>query len=278
MARLDEVRQRIEVTERELEALREINHGAAVSDSEAGRRVRESGLVVEHDGTEAVHPLVLDLVQAVHEPLLQVLVEVAGPQGPTVATVAVHGETMWYTDPWPGETRDATVYHRDELTQLVFLMARLTGLRRHEVPAAARPFSVPLGAVDAVLGAMAVDAEAWDSVRTVVTAKFDTYFDGLPDEDAHLVMATLAHLRSSHRVTVVWGPEVSDCAGVAVWDCGDGGYWVRESPAEPLRREDVTPETVATFRPVRAAEVWTLYAGLLPGSSQLREAVTRAAG
>ncbi|MDM7830650.1 hypothetical protein [Cellulomonas edaphi] len=275
MARLDEVRQRIELTDHELETLRRVHNGEPVDEAQR-QLLQDTGLV---DAEGVVAPLVLDLVAVVTAPMIECSIETAGPQGPASAVLAVREETVWYTDPWPRADVDAPVtYCRDELPQLLWILARLVGLRRHEVPRAARSFTVPLRAIDAVVQTMSLEEGQWEPARTVATAQLDRFFREVGDPDRTMLMATLSHLEASSRVTMVWGPDVaSDARGLALWSCGDGGYWLRTAPAEPLADADITPDTLATFEPVTGGQVWRALADLLPSSAELRGTVERAA-
>lgn len=275
MARLDAVRRRITLSDEEFEALRRLHNGEAVEPADH-RTLLDAGLV---DGDDRIAPLVLDLVATVSEPMIECAIETAGPQGPLTALLAVREETVWYTDPWPqDDPLSPVVYCQDELPQLLWVLARLVGLRRHAVPAAATPFTVPLRAIDAVVQTMSLGEGDWEPARTVATAQLERFFGTVAEQDRLMLMATLSHLEATARITVVWGPDLNtDARGLALWSCGDGGYWVRSSPAEPLRAEDVTPDTLATFRPVGADEVWRALADLLPTSAELRALLARVA-
>ena len=184
-------------------------------------------------------------------------------------------EDLWYTDPWPGE-RDEVAFVKDELPQLIWVVARLVGLRR-STPAAGRAARdrrpqhrrVPDGSAVRRGGA------DWDDVRTVAVAELDDLFGELSPEQREMWVAVVATLQGTWRVTCAWGPDSADGAharGLAVWDCGPGGYWVRTTPAEPLRPEDITPDTEATFTPTSAGDLWKAFAGLLPSKAELTAA------
>lgn len=273
MARLDAVRRRISLSDDEFETLRLVHNGDPVAD-EARRALLDAG-IVSADGDLA--PLVLDLVRTVSGPMIECAIETAGPQGPASALLAVREETVWYTDPWPQDDATSVTYCQDELPQVLWILARLIGLRRREVPRVATPFTVPLRAIDAVVQTMALSDDAWEPARVVATAQLERFFgDEIADEDRTMLMATLSFLESTARVTMVWGPQIdTDARGLALWDCGPGGYWVREQPAEPLRSEDITPDTPAVFRPVSGGEVWRLLGSLLPSSADLRAVLDR---
>lgn len=274
MARVDSVRHRIAVTDDELETLRQLANGDPVESRERDA-LAAAGLV---DGDGTVAPLVLDLARTRAEPMIQCVVETSGPQGTAIALVAVREETVWYTDPWPqDDPAGPRVHHRDELPQILWILARLVGLRRHAVPPVARPFTVPLRAVDAVVQTMALGERAWEPARTVATAELNRLFSDVPEDDRTMLLATLSFLEAAVRVTVVWGPDTTtDCRGTALWSCGPGGYWVRTAPVEPLAGE-LDPDATATFEPASGADVWTAFAGLLPSSAELRALVDRVA-
>lgn len=273
MPRMDALRQRISLTDAEFETLRRVHNEEEGVSAEEGRALADTGLLAEDGRADG---LVLDLVQTVTEPMIEGFVETSGPQGPTLARLAVRGETVWYTDPWPGDAEGGAVtYCRDELPQLLWILARLSGLRRHHVPKAAREFTVPLRSVDAVLQTMALGQEQWEPARTVATARLDEFFTEVEPDDRLMLMATLSHLEATVRVTLAWGPELRDARGIALWNCGDGGYWERVTPAEPLTSDDITPRTRATYRPVTAGDVWERFRALLPSKSELQEVVSR---
>lgn len=274
MARFDQVRQRLELSDHELETLRLINNREPGIDDQTRTALTAAGMV---DAEGDIAPLVLDLVQTITDPMIQCVIEVAGPQGPTMANLAIREETIWYTDPWPEaiEADAPTQYYRDELTQLLWVIARLTGLRRAEVPASARPFTVPLRAIDAVINTMMLGDDLWEATQTMLTQKLDQFFSEVPDADRQMVMATVAHLEATARVTMAWGPELTDMRGVAFWNCGDGGYWIRRSPAEPVTADDITPATPARFEPVRGADIWSAFADLVPATQEIERVIAR---
>jgi hypothetical protein len=272
VAQLDAVRRRIALSDDEFESLRLVHNGEPVDP--AARQALVDGGIVGADGTIAA--LVLDLVATVSEPMIEVSVETAGPQGPAHARLAIHEETVWYTDPWPAGDGSTVTYCQDELPQILWILARLAGLRRREVPSLASPFTVPLRAIDAVVQTMALAEDSWEPARIVATAQLERFFGEVQDPDRTMLMATLSFLESTARVTLVWGPDpATDARGIVLWDCGPGGYWVREQPAEPLLAEDITPDTLATFRPVSGGELWRLLGGLLPSSAELRSMLDR---
>ena len=250
MAGVDSARRRLSMSEGQLEVLRLISNGETRSEhQEAIEELTSAGLVVGG----SIHPLVADLAAAMARPLLELWVEVMGPQGPTLSHIVVRGdEDLWYTDPWPGD-RDEVVFVKDELPQLIWIVARLVGLRRSTSPQVARPVTAELGTVASLHGRAV--RRRWGRLgrrphRAV--ARLDDLFGELTPEQREMWIAVVATLQGTWRVTCAWGPDSPDGAharGLAVWDCGPGGYWVRTTPAEPLRAEDITPDAEATFTP-----------------------------
>jgi hypothetical protein len=273
---LDTLRRRISVTEADLEFLRRHSNGETTPDADPAQAatlasLTEAGLVV--DG--GVHRLVADLAAAMTQPLLELWVEAMGRQGPTLSHIVVRGdEDLWYTDPWPGAGDDAeVVFVKDELPQLLWVVARLAGFRRSTPPEKARPVTAPLGTVASLLAAFSAETGgAWDDVRTVAIAKLDEIFGELSPDQREMWIAVLATLEGTWRITCAWGPETQHARGLAVWDCGAGGFWRRTTPAEPLLPEDITPEVEATFVPISGGDLWKAFAELLPSKAELAEA------
>jgi len=165
------------------------------------------------------------------------------------------------------------VFCKDELPQLLWIVARLVGFRRSAPPEVARPITARLDTVASLLAAFSAEAgDGWDDVRTVAIAKLDEVFGALSPEQREMWIAVLATLEGTWRVTCAWGPETRHSRGLAVWDCGPGGFWVRTTPAEPLLPEQITPEAEATFVPISGGDVWKAFAELLPSKAELTEA------
>lgn len=290
MPALDSLRRRISLTEAQLELLRLCSNGeiGVESDPAALEPLIEAGLVTA-DGM--VHRLVADLATAMSRPLLELWVETMSQQGPTVSHIVVRGdEDLWYTDPWPGAADgDEVVFVKDELPQLLWVLARMVGFRRSTPPSAARPVSARLSTVASLLAAFSAAAEtrasdaadqadgadtaSWDDVRTVAIAQLDEIFGSMSPEQREMWIAVLATLQGTWRVTCAWGPEPRHARGLAVWDCGSGGFWVRTTPAEPLLPEHITPDAEATFVPTSGGDLWKALAELLPSKAELTEAV-----
>lgn len=273
MPALDSVRRRISVSDSHLEVLRLVSNGEVGEEHQAAvAELSAAGLVTP---TGAIHSLVADLATAMNTPMLELFVESAGPQGDATAHVVVGGdEVIWYTDPWPSAPEEL-VYCRDELPQLIWVLARLVGFHRSTPPTVSRPVSASFNAVGGLMVAFgAVGGDDWEDVRTVAVATVDEIFDSLAPEQREMWVAVLATLESTWRVTCVWGPDPRHHArGLAVWDCGPGGYWVRTTPPEPLFPEDITPETEATFVPTSGGDLWKALTGVLPSKAELESGV-----
>lgn len=273
MPTLDTLRRRISVTEQQLELLRLYSNGELTEAQDDLSPLRDAGLITA-DGT--VHRLVADLAAAMTRPLLELWIETMSQHGPTVAHVVVRGdEDLWYTDPWPGAVDDdEVVFVKDELPQLLWILARLVGFRRSTPPGAARPVTARLETVASLLAAFSAEAGGgWDDVRTVAIAKLDGIFGTMSPEQREMWIAVLATLEGTWRITCAWGPETRHSRGLAVWDCGAGGFWVRTTPAEPLLPEQITPDAEATFVPTSGGDLWKAFAELLPSKAELTEAV-----
>ena len=293
MPRLDPLRRRISVTEEQLELLRAFSNGDIDDRSPVVAPLRDAGLITAE---ATLHRLVGDLAEAMSRPLLEIWVETMCQSGPTVSHVVVRGdESLWYTDPWPGATDgDEVVFVKDELPQLLWILARLVGFRRSTPPETARPVSADLATVASLLAAFSAEAQpsagdtpdgaargSWDDVRTVAIARLDELFGAMSPDQREMWIAVLATLEGTWRITCAWGPETRHSRGLAVWDCGSGGFWVRTTPVEPLLPEQITPDVEATFAPISGGDLWKAFADLLPSKAELTEAaelIGRSAG
>jgi hypothetical protein len=277
MPTLDPLRRRISLTEAQLELLRSYSNGEIGPGTDTERAAElgaltDAGLITP-DGT--VHRLVADLATAMTRPVLELWIETMSQRGPTVSHIVVRGdEDLWYTDPWPGAgDGDEVVFVKDELPQLLWIVARLAGFRRSTPPATARPVTARLATVASLLAAFSSETGgSWDDVRTVAIAKLDEIFGAMSPEQREMWIAVLATLEGTWRITCAWGPETRHSRGLAVWDCGSGGFWVRTTPVEPLLPEDITPDAEATFVPTSGGDLWKAFAELLPSKAELAEA------
>jgi hypothetical protein len=60
-------------------------------------------------------------------------------------------------------------------------------------------------------------------------------------------------------------------SSIAIWDCGELGYWQRELPAEPIKEGQISPDSPLRLVQVPAKRVWKLIGDLLPNRDEIRE-------
>jgi hypothetical protein len=277
MPTLDPLRRRICVSEADLEYLRRHSNGETTPADDPEQAATLATLtaagLIAGDGT--VHRLVADLAIAMSQPLLELWIETMSERGPAVSHIVVRGnEDLWYTDPWPAAAdTDEVVFVKDELPQLLWIVARLVGFRRSTPPEPARPVTASLATIASLLAAFSAETGgSWDDVRTVAIARLDEIFGAMSPEQREMWIAVLATLEGTWRITCAWGPETRHSRGLAVWDCGSGGFWVRTTPAEPLLPEHITADAEATFVPTSGGDLWKAFAELLPSKAELTEA------
>lgn len=279
MPRLDSLRRRLQISPADLDLLRRATQDQVLA-ADRGRlkRLVDGGFFV---ASGQPHPLVLDLAKVMSQPMIEATIETTSPYGPTFSVLTVHEEDLWYQDPWPGHDpeTDELVWQRDELPQLLWIFRSLTGLQRRAVPEVARPLELPLGAIGDVLLLMESEGRGgsgWDDVRAGVIAGMDQRFPELSTQDRLLAVGLLGSLQATWRLTVGWGSDAlqrGNVRGLAVWDCGAAGYWVRTSPAEPLTVEQISADAVACFEPRTAGQLWEAFAALLPSAAELTAAM-----
>lgn len=269
MPHLDPVRHRISVSADDLEVLRQASVGEDVSDRQARVEALTGAGLISADGV--VEPLVLDLARCMMQPLLQLWVEASGVRGVTVSHIVVAGdETVWFTDPWPGTENGELTYVQDEMPMLPWIVAGQVGFRRATPPEGVEPITMRLITMATLLSAFSGDqGVAWEDARTIFIAKSEEFLSDLPQRQQELAIAVLASLETTWRVTCAWGPGVEHARGLAAWYCGDGAYWVRTDPPEPLLPEQVTEDAMATFTPMAGGQVWEQLIDLIPSKTEL---------
>lgn len=284
MPAVDDARRRLLLAPRHVRALVHLAGQASdelVEAEEPGAlgELRDAGLLLA-DGTAA--PLVRDLLECMAVPVLRLIVEVLGPQGPTVADVVVSGQDVWLVEKWPGADPAAEVVHvRSELPTLMWDLTRLVGLRRITPPPDVGPVTADLLTVERLLATLGSDPQpGWDDVKAYALSRAGQDLAHLPPEDRTRWIAVMASLQASWRVTAFWGDPDTEhdvVRGLAVLDCGVEGYWRRVAPEEPLRAEDLHPQTPVRYEPLTGGQVWTAVARTLPTAAELRAAAaTRA--
>lgn len=216
-------------------------------------------------------PLLREFLTALARPVVMIQAEVTGQHGPLAHGVVVGQDAVFSHDAWPGE--EESEYVPIEPQTLVWEMARKVKLRRGErdvsQDAGVPEITTTTGALDAVFAALeGVSDEAADPravARTALAAASD-----LAEPELTALVDLALSLDSTWRVTAAWGAEnARSVRGIAVWDCGPLGHWLRVEPAEPVREGQVGP--ASTLRLVRssAGEVWDELTDLLPDQDEL---------
>ncbi|MFD3539761.1 hypothetical protein ACFWUQ_09710 [Streptomyces sp. NPDC058662] len=262
MPSLDAARRRLRLADPHISVLGLLVEEEAVPDELgiAHAELRAAGIVGD-DGsiTGDLYPLVSTLLA----PRVIVRTEITGPQG-TLESGAVVGNDFVFThEGWPGETESEYVPVGAPL--LVPALAR--GVDLHDDILEGADLTESITSTTSALDAVMVRMEA---VEGDVDTEEVAAATGAP---ARLV-EVLAQLNCMWRMTVVWKNAHVENAeptftGLAVWDCGLEGYWVRELPAEPVREGEVTLESPLRVRRTHAKELWQMIADLLPDGSEL---------
>ncbi|MEV6956405.1 hypothetical protein [Streptomyces sp. NPDC051183] len=222
--------------------------------------LRTAGIVVD-DGAIAAE--LFPLVSTLMKPRVIVRTEITGPQGILESGAVLGDEFVFVHEGWPGEAESE--YLPVDAPLLGPALARSVDL--HEDILDGADLSEVITSTTGELDALMVRMEAVQGVVDIAEFARET---GAP---ARLV-EVLAQLNCMWRMTVVWknahveNPEPT-FTGLAVWDCGMEGYWVRELPAEPVREGEVTLESPLRVRRTNAKELWQAIAGLLPEGSEL---------
>jgi len=279
MPAVDDARRRLLLASRHVRALVLLASGTdepkvEPEEPDALAELRASGLLAA-DGTAV--PLVQDLLACSAVPTLRLVVEVLGPQGATVSDIVVSGEQVWLVDTWPGQDPAAErVHSRHELPTLMWDLTRMVGLRRQLSLPGAEPVTADLLSVERLMAALSTDpAPDWDDLKSFALSRAATDLAHLPAAERTRWVAVLASLQASWRITAFWGDpdtEPGVVRGLAVLDCGDEGYWQRTTPPEPLRAEDLQPDTAVRYEPVTAGALWAAIAHTLPTTDELRSA------
>lgn len=220
-----------------------------------------SAAIVGDDGSIIgdLYPLVSTLLA----PRVIVRTEITGHQGVLESGAVIGNDFVFTHEGWPGETESE--YVPVEAPLLVPALARSVDLHEDIVDDAdlAEVITSTTGELDALMVRMEAGRGEVDTEEVVRET-------GAP---ARLV-EVLAQLNCMWRMTVVWkNAHVEDpeptFKGLAVWDCGMEGYWIRELPAEPVREGEVTLESPLRVRRTNAKELWQMIADLLPEGSEL---------
>lgn len=224
--------------------------------------LQEAGLV---DADRTLAADLYSLVSTLMKPHLIVRIEVTGPQG-VISSGAVVGDSFVFShEGWPGE--DESEYVPVESAVLVWELARMVDLHTEALDFADADEEIvsTMGALDTLLAECESGAVGRDEDYTGIAEAC-----GVPLRLAEVI----AELNHMWRMTVVWRGrdqegEGADVAALAVWDCGVEGYWLRESPVEPVREGDVDERTPLRVRRTTAKELWQRITDLLPDAEQL---------
>lgn len=259
---------------------------AAVGSLDLGEVTDEEAaiLAVARDGLEATgmlacddtpHPLAFDLLDCIARPSFKLVVEVSGPEGERVSEMVVSGTRVWYDEPWPGAGPGAEVARRrSDIHALTDDLTRLAGVRPSGPPLDEPAVEGTMQSLGSTVSMLRDPRGSWDDRKAVVLAGFDEHAP-VPEEARTRWITLLAALRASRRVTCFWGDPERHCAaagvrGAAMLDCGTEGYWLRETPAEPLTAGDLGPQQPVRLRSVGGRDVRDILAALLPSGDELR--------
>ncbi|MEV7525048.1 hypothetical protein [Streptomyces sp. NPDC091371] len=262
MPSIDAARRRLRLADPHISVL-----GILVEESEvpgeletALAELRSAGIVGD-DGSIIgdLYPLVATLL----EPRVIVRTEITGPQGVLESGAVIGNDFVFVHEGWPGEAESE--YLPVEAPLLVPALARSIDL--HEDVVEGADLTETIVSTTGELDALMVRMEAGQGIVDTEEAARET---GAPER----LVEVLAQLNCMWRMTVAWknahveNPEPT-FTGLAVWDCGMEGYWVRELPAEPVREGEVTLESPLRVRRTNAKELWQMLADLLPDGSEL---------
>ncbi|MYQ63449.1 hypothetical protein GA0115242_109414 [Streptomyces sp. SolWspMP-5a-2] len=232
----------------------------------AKRELVTAGII---DGEDKIVAELYPLVSTLMVPRVIAQVELSGPRGTTRSGAVVGDDFLFTHENWPGDTESE--YVPAEPGTLVWGLARMVGLHRDLTAEtdSAEEITTTMGAFDRVVERM--EASALDEPQAMAGDA------GAPPR----LVEVLAQLNCMWRMTVVWhgsarlpadgNPAVS---GLAVWDCGLEGYWLRELPAEPVADGRVNSESVLRVRRTSAEQLWRMITDLLPSGDELRAAKT----
>ncbi|MVO83852.1 hypothetical protein GPA10_03495 [Streptomyces sp. p1417] len=226
---------------------------------EARSQLRSAGIL---DDDDKIASELFPLVSTLLEPHVIARVELTGRHGVSTSGAVVGNEFVFAHEAWPGEAESEYVPVQPEM--LVFELSRMVDLHQDDTDAEAVGEEIvsTMGVLDAIVDRMESEgAEETDAITEAVNA---------PPRLTEI----LAQLNCMWRMTVVWPrnearPDDLGLAGLAVWDCGLEGYWVRELPAEPIQEGQVDASSELKVRRVTAKEIWGRITDLLPDQDQL---------
>ncbi|WP_322777891.1 hypothetical protein [Frankia sp. Cas4] len=274
----DPGRHRFRLTPRHLAVLGQLIHPGMVENELQPDLAALAAAGIVDDGL--VVPAAAELVRAWAAPDLLVHVETNAPTGILSHGVAIRGRIAWTVEAWPGS--DIVEHAPLEPALLVPAMARMVDLRLPPVAVSGGEavrcvVSVPMAFVDRAFTAVdAVGVADRSEAITIIREVGRRYQPPIREADITQLAVVLSGYKLSWRVTVSWdgGPVAPPAApgdvqlrSLVVIDAGPAGFWRRETPAEPLRAEDIDSQMAVRLVPVSAKEVWAGLVELLPESA-----------
>ncbi|MFH8795764.1 hypothetical protein [Streptomyces sp. NPDC017941] len=261
MPAMDSTRRRLRLSDAHISVL-----GLLVEEGEvpqelarAHSELRAAGIL---DDDDKIASELFPLVSTLLEPHVIARVELTGPQGTSTSGVVVGNDFVFAHEAWPGEPESEYVPVHPAM--LVFELSRMVDLHQDDTDAEdiGEEIVSTMGVLDAIVDRMESDgADEPAAITEAVHAP------------ARLT-EILAQLNCMWRMTVArpggeGHPDGLGLAGLAVWDCGIEGYWVREAPAEPIHEGQVEMSSELRVRRVTAKEIWQRITDLLPDQDQL---------
>ncbi|GGR73380.1 hypothetical protein GCM10010252_09910 [Streptomyces aureoverticillatus] len=258
---MDPARRRLRLSDAHISVLGLLVEEEELPDELSGAHseLRAAG-IIDEDGKISAE--LFPLVSTLMEPHVIARVETTGPQGVTNHGAVVGNDFVFTHEGWPGE--EESEYAPVQPEMLVFALSRMVDLHQDNADAddVGEEIASTMGVLDAVLDRM--ESEGPDEPAAIAEAV------GAPARLAEV----LAQLNCMWRMTVAWpggagAPDGLGVSALAVWDCGLEGYWVRESPAEPVREGQVKASSELKVRRVTAKDLWERITDLLPDQDQL---------
>jgi hypothetical protein len=241
----------------------------------------EIGLV---SGEGEISPVLSDLVRVVTRPVIQVMVELTGAQGVQTHGVMIGEEAAFTFEEWPGTGESE--YAQFPVATIVFELARIVGLReraRAEARPAVLTVESTMGALDSAFAALGAAGAAGGrqpgqeperaALAKIARQVLGTADPGLEEMTRGVFADLITAMRASWRMTVAWPSaegEDPGIASVAIWDCGELGYWQRELPAEPIMEGQIAPDSALRLVQVPTKKVWKMIGDLLPNRDEIR--------
>ncbi|MFJ2444294.1 histidine kinase [Streptomyces sp. NPDC087658] len=277
MPSFDISRSRFRLADAHMVVLSELAAGDEVPDEFAAARkeLLECGLIDEDGKLSAA---LLPLMKTTLAPGVVISLEAAGRQGKLHHGMLIGEEHAVAHETWPGGTE--AEYSCVEPKTLVWKLAEMVNLQQSPAGrnTALSVVETTIGTVEAGLAVLEGErlVRSADDEREMIGRALATG-GGLGGPELTLVTDLISELRSSWRLTSAWrthheGQGGTETRGFAVWDCGPLGYWLRESPAEPVPAERITLTSAFRLVCVDARTIWTRITDLLPDQGELRYA------